>query len=459
MFIVQVVRKIVASFDIINSRDNQGNTALHVAAFRGHLLTVKALVDASLSSSCLINNAGDTFLHMAVAGFRTPGFRRLDRQMELMKQLISGNIVDVCKIINVRNHEGRTALHTAVTGNVHSNLVELLMSVKSIDLNVRDIHGMTTLDLLNQRPRSASSEILIKQLISAGGISNSKDNMARSAIVSQMKMQGIGNSPGTSFRISDAEIFLYSGVDVPELTVVERMSGRASSCSSASKPEITQCETVDENDVSSDQKKKPNAVNNAARRLKILLRWPRRQEKKAETPKKEAETPKKVADDDSLDSVKSSKKLSERDDTPTPLRQRFTRGTSLMNNKRTLSVRTSTPSPATKKKFAAGLMHGVIQAMPHLAPSVRSTTKSFSRASVDKQKGMCFDEETVVVAPSSNAGITEGTGESTPQKSRFVHSKLMNNYFCFGAHGLSVEDPINGKRSRRMFKRSVLAVA
>lgn len=130
-----------------------------------------------------------------------------------------------------------------------------------------------------------------------------------------------------------------------------------------------------------------------------------------------------------------------------------------MNNKRTLSVRTSTPSPATKKKFAAGLMHGVIQAMPHLAPSVRSTTKSFSRASVDKQKGMCFDEETVVVAPSSNAGITEGTGESTPQKSRFVHSKLMNNYFCFGAHGLSVEDPINGKRSRRMFKRSVLAVA
>ncbi|KAJ0973102.1 hypothetical protein J5N97_021061 [Dioscorea zingiberensis] len=453
---VQVVRDIVASFDIINSRDNQGNTALHVAAFRGHLAIVKALVDASPSSSCLINNAGDTFLHMAVAGFRTPGFRRLDRQMELMKQLISGNIVDVCKIINVRNHEGRTVLHTAVIGNVHSNLVELLTSVKSINLNIRDIDGMTPLDLLSQRPRSASSEILIKQLISAGGISNSKDNISRSAIVSQMKMQGIGSSPGTSFRISDAEIFLYSGVDVPEPAVGERISGRASSCSSASKPEITQCETVDENDVPSDHKKKLNSVNNAARRLKILLRWPRRQEKKAET------TPKKVADDDSVDSFKFSKKLSEQENTPTPLRQRFTRGTSLMNNKRTLSVRNSIPSPATKKKFAAGLMHGVIQAMPHLAPPTRSTVKSFSKSSVtptlDKQKGICLDDETGV-ASSSNAVITEGTGETAPQKSGFVHSKLINHYFCFGAQGLSVEDPINGKRSRRMFKRSVLAVA
>ncbi|KAJ0977519.1 hypothetical protein J5N97_012993 [Dioscorea zingiberensis] len=138
----------------------------------------------------------------------TSDFRRLDRQMKLMKQLISRNIVDVRKIIIVGNHEGRSVVHTAVIDNAHSNLIELMMSVKSINLNIRDIDGMLPLNLLSQRPRSASSEILIKQLISAGGISNSKDNTERSAIVSQMKMQGLGSSPGTSFRISDAEIFL-----------------------------------------------------------------------------------------------------------------------------------------------------------------------------------------------------------------------------------------------------------
>ncbi|KAJ0977517.1 hypothetical protein J5N97_012991 [Dioscorea zingiberensis] len=151
---------------------------------------------------------------------------------------------------------------------------------------------------VHYRPRSASSEILIKQLISAGGISNSKDNTERSAIVSQMKMQGLGSSPGTSFRISEPRY----------------------SCSSASKPEITQCETVDENDVPSDHKKNLNSINNVARHLKILLRLPRHQEKKAETILKKVEV------DDSVDSFKSSNKLCEHEDTPMPLWQQFTRG-------------------------------------------------------------------------------------------------------------------------------------
>ena len=159
---MQVVKDLVASFDIISSRDNQGNIALHVAAFRGHLSVVEALIIACPSSSTLTNNSGDTFLHMAVAGFRTPGFRRLDRQMELVKQLVSGTIANIQEIINLRNNDGRTALHMAVIGNMHSNLVELLMTVRSINLNIRDADGLTPLDLLRQHPRSASSEILIK---------------------------------------------------------------------------------------------------------------------------------------------------------------------------------------------------------------------------------------------------------------------------------------------------------
>ncbi|CBI27551.3 unnamed protein product, partial [Vitis vinifera] len=168
---VEIVKGLLESYDIINSTDNQGNTALNVAAYRGYLTVLEVLILASPSSIFLTNNYGDTLLHMAVAGFRSPGFRRLDRQIELMKQLLRGKIVNMEDIINAKNNDGRTALHMAVIGNIQSDVVELLMTVPSINLNIRDADGMTPLDLLKQRPQSASSEILIKELISAGGIS------------------------------------------------------------------------------------------------------------------------------------------------------------------------------------------------------------------------------------------------------------------------------------------------
>ncbi|KAL6993068.1 hypothetical protein U1Q18_011188 [Sarracenia purpurea var. burkii] len=75
-------------------------------------------------------------------------------------------VKNINDIINVRNNDGRIALHMAVIENIQSNLVELLMIVPSIDLSIQDADGMTSLDLLKQRPRSASSEIIIKRLIS-----------------------------------------------------------------------------------------------------------------------------------------------------------------------------------------------------------------------------------------------------------------------------------------------------
>ena len=434
---MQVVKYIVSSFSIVDSRDNQGNIALHIAAFRGHLSIVEALIIACPASSSVRNNAGDTFLHMAVAGFRTPGFRRLDRQMELMKQLVNGRIVNIQEVINIRNNDGRTALHVAVIGNMHTDLVELLMKARSIDLNIRDINGMTPLDLLSQRPRSASSEIVIKQLVSAGGIFSARDHTAISAIASQLRMQGIGSSPGTSFKVSDAEIFLYTGIEVSE------PSGRSSSCSSSAKSEVTHY-----GEVSSD--KKQNSVNRAANKLKILLRWPLRKEKKGET------TPKKSISIDSMDSIK---KWSEREDTPTPLRQRFSK-TSLLNNKRTLAVRNSMPSPVTKKKFAVELMHGVIQAMPHLAPPPeRSPSDLFSRSGMSTPTLEKHDEhgleEEMCTASCSNSSIIGSSEvvEKLSQRPGFVNNKLMNQYFCFGAQGVSMEDSVSGQR------RSLLAVA
>jgi ankyrin repeat protein len=147
---------------------------------------VEALVAASPFTMAAVNKAGDTFLHSSVAGFRTPGFRRLDGQMELMRYLVRERTADIQKIINLKNDAGLTVLHMAVVGRAHPDLVELLMTTPSIDLNVEDANGMTPLALL----RSSASERLIKQIVSAGGVLNSSIMRTRSAIASQIKMQG-----------------------------------------------------------------------------------------------------------------------------------------------------------------------------------------------------------------------------------------------------------------------------
>ncbi|PSR87507.1 Ankyrin repeat-containing protein [Actinidia chinensis var. chinensis] len=417
----EVVKYLIASFDIINSTDNHGNTALHVAAHRGQLAVVEALILGSPSSIYLPNTAGETFLHMVMSGFQTPSFHRLDRQIELMKQLVCGKLFNAEGVINAKNNDGRTALHVAIIGNVHSDLVEQLMSARSINVNICDSNGMTPLDLIRQRPRSASSDILTRQLISAGGIFSSQDYTARRTIASHLRMRSIG-SPGTSFRISDAEIFLHTGIDI-----ALDASGIAGPSLST---EVCQHDsTMETHNESNSAHKKTPSVNLAAQRLKRLFHWPKMKERKTERLKK-------MGDKNSASNL---------DETPIPLRQRFSKPSSLPNNKRTLSVRSNLPSPTAKKRFASGLVQGVIQAMPHLSVPRRSRSSSFSKSSVsssstslDKQKSVCIESD--IAGPSSSNQLSDEGIPNLSHKQRSVNKSLVSQYLCFGGPSLSVKN-------------------
>ncbi|KAL2928988.1 Ankyrin repeat-containing protein BDA1 [Bienertia sinuspersici] len=251
-----------------------GNTPLHVAAYRGQLSVLEALIQASPSSASAVNIAGDTFLHMAVTGFQTPE-----------------------DIVNSKNNEGRTALHLAIIGNIHSDLVQLLMSARYINVNVRDDHGLTPLDYLKRQPKSASSEILIRQLISAGGISSCKDYAVRKAFASHLKMQGICHSPGTSF----------------------------------------QCHSTSEVETRTPDNKKLSPLHNAAKRLKTMFHWslPKRKDTVRSKTVKEKE--------EGL--------CSSSEETPIPLRERYSNASSsLSSNKRTLAARSNISSPTNPKE-------------------------------------------------------------------------------------------------------------
>ncbi|KAF5746494.1 hypothetical protein HS088_TW06G00665 [Tripterygium wilfordii] len=425
---IEAVKELVASYDIITTAtDDEGNTVLHVAAYRGYLAVVEFLIAASPSLSSLKNNYGDTFLHMAVSSFRTPGFRRVDQQIELVKQLVSGKIVNVQDIVNVKNNDGRTSLHIAVTENIQASVVELLMTVPSIDLNIRDCNGLTPLDLLKQRPKTASSEILIKQLILAGGISHCQCNMTRSATVSNLRgLHGMGGSPGTSFRIPDAEIFLYTGCEnVSDADCGLESIGNGSRLS----------EFSDSDMVNSLDKKNSGSVNHAARGLKFLLRWRKRNEKSnANTDLR-----------DQNDSFETFNLCRSVEGCHIPLRQRYSKQLSFLNNKRTLSSRTSFPSPSTRKKFTAGLMQGVFQEIP--SPGPFSQSSSSSPTSIDKQKGDDLSE------------VSRSNRQSWSKRQASFNKKLMNQYFCVGAQCLAVEDSIRCAQPNPKYKRATSLVA
>ncbi|XP_023769760.1 uncharacterized protein LOC111918312 [Lactuca sativa] len=396
----EVVKYLLESYDLIGSKDTQDNTPLHIAAYNGHLQVVELLVSSSPSLIPLTNNHGDTFLHTTIAGFKTPGFRRVDQQIELMKHLVSGKIVNLEEIIDVKNNDGRTALHIAVIENIHSDLVELLMTVRYIDLNIRDVDRMTPLDLLRQRPRSASSEILIKRLISAGGISNYNDYMTRTALVSHLKTHGIGGSPGTSFRIPDAEIIFYANPDRESM-----YSGELSQYGSPARSNSDYCDR--------------ESGSGPARRLKLLFGFARRKEE--------------YDDCDSVNSLGLRKFKHE--NRPISYREKYSK--------------CSIPSPSTKTKFSAGLTHGVLRVQ---SPSSQFSGSSWSSGSDIEDDDKRPSNVVIKNYMRSSTGPWVSRDKSKFHRRQSSLSKiLMNQVFCFGAQGLVVDEPVRRSSPRQSY--------
>ncbi|TKY63123.1 putative ankyrin repeat protein [Spatholobus suberectus] len=428
---VKVVKYLTSSFDIINSTDHQGNTALHVAAYRGQLAVVEALVSASPALISQRNNAGETFLHKAVSGFQSTSFRRLDRQVELLRQLVSGKHFHIEEVINAKNTEGRTALHIATIGKIHTDLVKFLMTAPSINVNVSDVDGMTPLDYLKQSPNSAASNVLIRKLVAAGGMFHHQGYNSRKAIASHMKMHSVGGSPGTSFRISDTQIFLYTGIENASGASTDQGSAGMSSSSS----EHTAYDSAAENRPSTTSKRPSVAAG-----LRRVLQWPLVKDKKAEGIRNSI-------DEGSVDSCR---KWDITDEILTPLRQRFFRHSALPNNKSNLSVRSYQSSPNAKKRFASGLVHVKV--------SRRSSSSSFSISSfssprsIDKQKGVCIDSD--VAGPSCSSHQNDKSTNLGKRAS--VSKKLRAHYFCFSKASVNTQQESHCYKDHDVFMSGLI---
>uniref|UniRef100_A0A1J3GGW2 Putative ankyrin repeat protein n=1 Tax=Noccaea caerulescens TaxID=107243 RepID=A0A1J3GGW2_NOCCA len=416
----QVVKELVASYGLMDAIDNQGNTALHVAAYRGYADLVDALISASPSLVTARNNAGDTFLHAGISGFRTPAFERLDKHTELMNRLItSAASKSPCDVVNYRNNEGRTALHMAISGNVPLEFVEMLMSVKSIDINIKDASGMTPLDLIRHKPQYPTSDILFRRLVSAGGMFSCRDQSITSVVASHLKDRGNFYSPGARFRTSDAEIFLSTGLEVVSEKIVVPRHVRSSSCSI----EVGRINMTDE-----EHHLKKCRNNSATERLKSVFHWPRTKKQPGHS-----------KNDSEMSAVTCT--ALETQESHVPLRQRFSKSSNSSpaqpnNNKRTLSVRSNHSSPRAKKK-RSGPVRSRSSSFSKI--SIHSSSTSSSSSMVDlKQKGVLIDAN---IAGPSGVNQPEQVKSKLTEKQGSVRRRLKSRYFCFGASALSVKTP------------------
>ncbi|CAA0818360.1 Ankyrin repeat family protein [Striga hermonthica] len=403
---VEVVKHLTSSYDIINSVDNRGNTSLHVAAYYGRLPILEFLISSSPSLISVANVDGDTFLHSAIMGFRAPNFQRLDHHTNLMKKLLDGFVLKkLDDIINVQNKDGRTPLHTAIILDIPSEIVELILSVRYIDLNVRDCEGNTPLDLLFARTKTPSSEILIKRIVSAGGVFFSERKSRDSiSLVSRPVLMG---SPGISFKIPDAELVEN---DVEKNGYSKEIEVVISSPHSQS--------------ISTDLKKS-SSMSGGKSRLGNFLRWLGKKEKSSSGSDFGGE-------DDTL-SFKSYTMGSSSRDSPVSLRQQFFRpnSSSLASNKRIMSLESNGSGPSgNRKKLGA---HDVRQVLPK--SNLGSPCSAFSESSWTSP---------LSVSQCSNQSPSLDKMKMKRRLGSF-NLRSMNNYFCLGNRSLAIEKSIKSQ--------------
>ncbi|KAK3433958.1 hypothetical protein EUGRSUZ_D01232 [Eucalyptus grandis] len=116
--------------------DKEGDSALHIAAFQGHVKVIDELVKACPDACDIINNKWQTALHAAVLGGRVNAVKCILR---------TPNLED---LVNEQDIGGNTALHLAALHKQY-NIIYILGRDKRVDIFSTNKDHKTALDIFS----------------------------------------------------------------------------------------------------------------------------------------------------------------------------------------------------------------------------------------------------------------------------------------------------------------------
>lgn len=169
---VSLVRRLVVAGADLQSRDRDGNMAIHVACRENFIHIVRALLEPVRYEEQKRNNYDIPFQNISLMleaknyeGFTCLQIAGLRDNLEIVKTLIDNG----ADVNNAAEKSGRTLLHEAAwIGNL--NLVKYLISLdKRCNINAKTYDGYTAFDLARSRGRWS----IVVELATAGA--NSED--------------------------------------------------------------------------------------------------------------------------------------------------------------------------------------------------------------------------------------------------------------------------------------------
>ena len=180
-------REILLEMAALGARNANGSTALHMAAARGCLDTVRAILDAD-NSDVDVSDAdysGRTPLHVAAKQGHDLVARELtERGQEASKaaRTASGSVSRRTFDINRQDHAGDTVLHMAASKG-HSDVIQALRNASNdtLDLNIQNKDGWTPLQIAAKQGHQDATMGLLEMsnlqetFASQGGISGAAD--------------------------------------------------------------------------------------------------------------------------------------------------------------------------------------------------------------------------------------------------------------------------------------------
>jgi ankyrin repeat protein len=205
----------------VNMKDNNGRTALHVAASRGdsHVELVKFLCENKANLDIQDNN-GQTALHVATAS-------RGNSHVELVKFLCENKAN-----LDIQDKDGQTALHNAAASRGSSlDMVKFLIN-SGVNLKIQDKYGKTVLHMAADSGNRETVKILIK---SAPDLINIQDKDGQTCLdMPLMKYSGsydgssipellLENKVDPNIQDNNGQTILHSAVAINSLDAVKSL--------------------------------------------------------------------------------------------------------------------------------------------------------------------------------------------------------------------------------------------